>query len=75
MIYVQFYQKGVMTGDTIEACGDRSVVVLDGRCTRDWLMDIATDECEKRGFIAWRLFKGDSFTRSTPISPLMEKLA
>jgi hypothetical protein len=73
MVYVQFYQKGVMTGNTIEACGDRSVAVLHGN--RDWMWDVAAYECEKRGFTAWRLFKGDSFTRSTPISPLMEKLA
>jgi len=70
MIYAQFYQRGVITGDTIEACGDRSVVILDGRCTKQWMGDTAAAECKRRGYIAWRIFKGASFTRSAPVSQL-----
>lgn len=70
MIYVQFYQRGVITGDTIEACGDRSVVILDGRCSKEWMGETAAAECKRRGYIAWRIFKGASFVRAEPISQL-----
>ena len=70
MIYVQFYQRGVITGETIEACGDRAVIILDGRCSHKWMGDIAALECKHRGYVAWRIFKGESFTRSAPVSKL-----
>jgi hypothetical protein len=70
MIYAQFYQKGVVTGETIEACGDRAVIILDGRCSRRSMGDVAEAECKRRGYIAWRIFAGEAFTRSTPVSQL-----
>jgi hypothetical protein len=68
MYYAQFFQKSIFTGNITEAVGDRSVVVLDGRCTRLWMAKTAAAECKKRGYVAWQLFKGDSFTRSSSIS-------
>jgi hypothetical protein len=68
--YAQFYQKGVMSGNTIEACGDRSVIILDGRMSRQSMGEIAAKECAKRGFIAWRVFKGDRFDSANPVSQL-----
>lgn len=70
MYWTQFYQKGVITGETIEACGDRSVIILDGRNSRETMGKISAAECAKRGYIAWRVFKGDTFTRSAPVSQL-----
>ncbi len=70
MIYAAFYQKGVLTGELIGACGDRSVVILDGRLCAHTLGEIAAEECKRRGYLAWRIFKGESFTRSRPISQL-----
>lgn len=68
MIYVQFYRR---SGEqVVEACGDRSVVILDGRCSKQWMGDTAAAECKRRGYEAWRIFKGDSFSRSAPISQL-----
>jgi hypothetical protein len=32
--------------------------------------ETAAAECQRRGYIAWRIFKGESFTRSAPISQL-----
>jgi len=29
--YVQYYHKGVLTDELIPACGDRAVLILDGR--------------------------------------------
>lgn len=73
MIYVQFYQHSaypVGSTELIEACGDRSVVILDGRLRPQAMGRIAAAECVKRGYLAWRVFKGESFTRSAPISQL-----
>jgi len=73
MYYVQFYQRAVYpigTTNIIEACGDRSVVILDGRLRPQAMGQIAAAECVKRGYLAWRIFKGESFTRSIPVSQI-----
>ena len=74
MIYAQFYQRSALDYDKclplIEACGDRSVVIIDGRTTESTINAIAENECKKRGYIAWRIFKGETFTRSAAISQL-----
>ena len=75
MIYAQFYQNsidydGKHPVHKIEACGDRSVCIIDGRLSSKTIGKIAAIECQKRGFIAWRIFKCDSFSRSKPISGL-----
>ena len=74
MIYAQFYQRPVNYGQPdlplIEACGDRSVVIIDARLSRANIGRIAAAECTKRGYLAWRIFKGEAFTRSQPISQL-----
>lgn len=67
MIYAQFY-KYDLAGKLSEACGDRSVVILDGRVRSSTLGRIAGVECAKRGYVAWGIFKGDSFTRSHRLS-------
>ena len=67
MTYVQFYHY-IANGSLMEASGDRSVVILDGRCSKQWMGDISASECKHRGYDAWCLFKGESFTRSAPIS-------
>lgn len=70
MYYAQFYQRSAISDEIIEACGDRSVVILDGRCSKQWMGETATSECKRRGYLAWRIFKGESFTRSAPISQM-----
>lgn len=69
MYYAQFFQRSAIDAlVTIEACGDRSVIILDGRCTKQWMGETAATECAKRGYVAWQIFKGEAFTRSAPIS-------
>ena len=70
MIYVQFYQKSAISDDLIEACGDRAVVILDGRQSRKTHQTIAFEECTKRGYLAWALYQGEAFTRSYRIHPI-----
>lgn len=67
MIYAQLYHYGT-TGDLIEACGDRSVVIIDARLRPATIGEIAAEECKKRGYVAWAIFKGESFTNSHPLS-------
>lgn len=71
MIYAQFFQKSAIDpSKTIEACGDRSVIIIDGRLSTATIGEIAASECAKRGYIAWQIFKGDAFTRSKPVSQI-----
>lgn len=67
MIYAQFYHYG-LDGNLVEACGDRAVVILDARFKPVANGDIATNECKKRGYDAWAIFKGESFTNSVRVS-------
>ena len=68
MLYAEFYNS---TPSGLQpACGDRSVIILDGRHSPSTNGQIAAAECLKRGYAGWRIFRGDSFTRSTPISQL-----
>ena len=68
MIYAQFYQKSAINDDIIEACGDRSVIIIDGRLSRENIGKIAAHECERRGYMAWRIFRGETLNRSNPVS-------
>lgn len=70
MTYVQFYQKSAISSELIEACGDRSVIMYDGRISPSMIHDDAMRECKKRGYLAWRIFKGQSFTTSRPTSDI-----
>jgi hypothetical protein len=47
----------------IEATGDRSVIVLDGRESASTHHNIARVEGAKRGFIGYKICKGSSFSR------------
>ena len=74
MYYAQFFQRAVWpvgTDKIIEACGDRSVIILDGRESRNAHHEIADTECTKRGYIGYQLLKGETFTRSSPISEIV----
>lgn len=81
MFYIQFYQKstGYIPGSIpprfseeyitdIEATGDRGVIIVDGRMSPDNIRAIAEREGAKRGYCAWALFKGESFTRAKKVS-------
>ena len=71
VIYAQFFMKG-LDGKTIEATGDRSVIILDGRVNRTTHQQWAQEECASRGYMAWQLMKGPRFTDSWPIGEITE---
>lgn len=71
MIYIQFFQRSELNAAIyLSACGDRAVIILDGRQSRQTHNDIAYNECPKRGYVGWKIMQGESFTRSSPITTL-----
>jgi hypothetical protein len=70
MIYAQFYHKSATSNELIEASGYRSVIILDGRFRLITHTEYLNEECKKRNYLAWRVFKGESFTRSQPVSDI-----
>lgn len=72
MYYAQFFTKGVMTESLIEAVGDRSVIILDGRLSPETNQDIALEECNKRKFLAYQIRRGRSFTDASPVTGIVQ---
>ena len=64
-----------LAGNLVPACGDRSVVILDGRVTSEAMHAIAADECDKRGYVAYRIMRGDRFTTATAASRVIRPIA
>lgn len=70
MKYAQFYQKSAISDKIIEASGDRSVIIYDGRWGNIKIRYDAEIECRERGFIAFAIFQGETFSRSRKVSEL-----
>lgn len=63
MYFVEFWQKSPVSGQLIEACGDRSVLIIDGRESA-WCHHWHAKAWAKRhGFDAYKLCKGETFGR------------
>jgi hypothetical protein len=65
--YAEFFEVD-LAGEISPACGDRSVIRLDGRNNRCNLEILAEEECRKRNYVAWRLIEGESLLRAQPIT-------
>lgn len=76
MKWIQFYHlsTGYIAGTIppqfgepkpIEACGDRSVIIIDARRRVDEHHRIATVEGKKRGYIGYTLNSGERFEPKT----------
>lgn len=78
MIFAEFYHDSTgwngkdFTGPVklIPACGDRSVIILDGRHNRARQAATARAECIARGYKGFTLNAGETFTRSSEVRPL-----
>lgn len=76
MIYVQYMHKAVKSqwndykDELIEVCGDRGVVILDGRNTLETMHNDAIEFNKDvlRQYPAYQIFKGETLTRSQPIT-------
>jgi hypothetical protein len=66
--YAQFFIRSAIDNNKIvEGCGDRAVIILDGRITKKLMGETSATECKKRGFVAWQIHQGD-FRQSKPVS-------
>ena len=76
MIYAQFYQRSAIDPkEVIEACGDRSVLILDSRFSSVTHEAWATEWCRKHSYVGWSIHRGrdllDPDTKTiTPYTPL-----
>ena len=72
MVYVQYFTKSAISSELIQACGDRSVVILDGR------QALCVQREQARNFngfrrpvyLAYQIFKGETFSRSEPLTEI-----
>lgn len=71
MTYIQFHQPSALDkSKLIECCGDRGVIIYDGRmCIASILADAAI-ECSKRGYSGYQLFRGETFCRSHSVTSI-----
>lgn len=68
MRYAQFYQMPGKASEPIEACGDRSVIILDSRNRLACSESMARLECQKRKYIGYSIHEGRSFTDSRQVT-------
>jgi len=77
MYFAEFYHlsTGYPDGNKklIPACGDRSVIILDGREKRESQKAVCMTWADKHGYKGFRIYKGDSFTRG--LQPLTDLIA
>lgn len=57
--FIAFYIRGLINGEPLEAVGDRSVLIVDGRKRIDAsLAEYARTECAQRGYIGFTICRG-----------------
>lgn len=67
--FAQFFHKSATGENLIPACGDRAVIILDGRESAENRNQVAADECRRRNFLAYQIMRG-TFAQSSPVGPL-----
>lgn len=72
MVFVQYYDID-LAGKLSECCGDRAVVVLDGRNSLETMHKDAKafNGVNRPEYKAYRIYKGESFSRSNPITNII----
>lgn len=74
MYFVQYYIAGCITGEPIEPCGDRAVIILDGRNNLETMKQDAINNngINRPVYIGFKIFKGESFSRLNPLTPYIK---
>lgn len=70
MYFAQFYQKSAISDAVVETCGDRGVIILDGRQCMGVMHDLSAHACKQRGYIGYTIHKGENFSRSQAITKM-----
>jgi len=68
MRYIKFYEKPSVKAAIRPVQGQSGVLAIDGRYLDTTVTEIATDECRKRGYVAWAVFERESFFVDRKIS-------
>lgn len=68
--WTQFFHTH--NGNLQEACGDRAVVILDGRQAKFIHHMQSKQECIKRGYEAYQIHRGEAFTRSVATTDVIK---
>lgn len=73
MRYVQYYEYDKKEDKFYQACGDRSIVILDARNTIENSEDDAFrfNGNRRPKYDAFKLYQGESLMRSNPITELV----
>lgn len=70
-MYFADYYKETISGKMWPVLGDRGVFILDGRNTRQTMINDAIEFGKKYGHTHFKIEKGESLLRSKPITPLI----
>ena len=72
MRYVQYYDK--INGKLLEVCGDRGVVILDGRNSINTSINDAMNinGVHRPFYSGFKIFQGESLLNARPITKLQE---
>lgn len=65
MKFVQYFHKSAISDELVETCGDRGVIILDGRQNTATHITIAKEEGAKRGYLAFQIWRGENLLRGT----------
>ena len=65
MIFAKFY---AIDDDEIKEVCVNGTLIINARLSPLKIGEIARNECMKRGFGGYRIFKGESFSNSIPLS-------
>jgi hypothetical protein len=69
MYFAQFYLDA---DGTIEPCGDRQVIILDGRESLSSQYEHSQEHASRYKFKSFRIMKGERFSRAHSISSLQQ---
>ena len=73
MIYAQYFDRGLISNKLTPACGDRSVVILDGRNSMATWKDEAVkfNGFRRPKYEAYQIYKGRNVNDSKPITDII----
>ncbi len=74
MVFVQYYHKGAVSGALVAACGDRAVVILDGRNSLS-IQELDAARFNGYGrprYEAYSIHKGRGFNDCKAITPVIK---
>lgn len=71
--YIDYFDRGVVSGDLISACGDRATIRVDGRLSRENMHQIAHENngYHRPVYAGYQIIAGNSLLSASPITPII----